>query len=91
VCHKRIEIGENCQIAYDTVIMDTDEHPISGGNGPQAVLIGNNVWIGTRAIVLKGVTIGDGAVIGAGAIVTRDVPARTVAVGQPARVIRELD
>jgi acetyltransferase-like isoleucine patch superfamily enzyme len=90
VCHVRIDIGDNCKIAYDTVIMDTDEHDVPGGTGPQPVSIGNDVWIGTRAIVLKGVTIGDGAIIGAGAVVTRDIPARSLAVGQPARVIRQL-
>ncbi|MSP43448.1 MAG: CatB-related O-acetyltransferase [Alphaproteobacteria bacterium] len=52
------------------------------------VRIGNDVWIGSRAIILSGVTIGDGAVIGAGAVVTRDVPAYGVAAGNPARVLR---
>ena len=53
------------------------------------VKIGNHVWIGTRAIIMKGVTIGDGAIIGAGAIVTKDVPSNSVVVGFPAKVIRE--
>ena len=52
------------------------------------IVIGDHVWIGTNAIVLKGVTIGDGAVIAAGAVVTRDVPAHSLAAGVPARVIR---
>ena len=50
--------------------------------------IGNDVWIGARAVVLSGVTIGDGAVVGAGAVVTRDVPPYSVAVGSPARVVK---
>lgn len=54
------------------------------------MIVGDNVWIGNRAIVLPGVTIGDGAVVGAGSVVTRDVPARTVVAGNPARVVREL-
>jgi acetyltransferase-like isoleucine patch superfamily enzyme len=52
------------------------------------VRIGNDVWIGSRAIILSGVSIGDGAVIGAGAVVTRDVPAYAVAAGNPAAVLR---
>lgn len=53
------------------------------------VRIGNDVWIGVRAIVLSGVTIGDGAVIGAGAVVTKDIPPYAIAVGQPAVVVRQ--
>jgi acetyltransferase-like isoleucine patch superfamily enzyme len=51
-------------------------------------VVGNNVWVGAKATILQGVRIGDNAVIGANAVVTRDVPANTVAVGIPARVIR---
>ena len=54
------------------------------------VHIGNNVWIGAGAVIVPGVTIGDNAVIGAGSVVTRDIPANTVAVGNPCRVIREI-
>lgn len=54
------------------------------------IRIGNNVWIGAHSVVLPGVTIGDNAVIGAGSIVTRDVPANTVAFGNPCRVVREI-
>ena len=57
-------------------------------NPYKRVIIGNDVWIGTRAIVLGGVTIGDGAVVGAGAIVTKDVPPFAIVVGVPAKVIR---
>ena len=55
-----------------------------------AVRIEDKVWIGFNVIVLKGVTIGEGAVVGAGSVVVNDVPAWSVAVGNPARVIREL-
>lgn len=55
-----------------------------------AVRIGDKAWIGFNAIILKGVTIGEGAIIGAGSVVTRDVPAFTIAAGNPARPIREL-
>ena len=54
------------------------------------IRIGNDVWIGMRSIILKGVTIGDGAVIAAGSVVTRDVPAGTLYGGNPARFIKEL-
>ena len=54
------------------------------------ITIGDNVWIGGGAIVLAGVSIGDNSIVGAGAVVTRDVPANVVAVGNPARVVREV-
>ena len=53
------------------------------------VHIGNHVWIGRSAIILKGVTIGAGAIVGAGSVVTRDVPARSLVAGNPAKVIKE--
>jgi acetyltransferase-like isoleucine patch superfamily enzyme len=92
VCDREVRIGRNCSISWDVVIMDTDQHVRSGAGGPPSpVVIEDDVWIGCRAIILKGVRIGRGAVIGAGAIVTRDVPAGALAVGQPARVLRLLD
>jgi acetyltransferase-like isoleucine patch superfamily enzyme len=57
-------------------------------NEAGSVVVGNDVWIGTRAIILSGVTIGDGAIIGAGAVVTRNVPPYAVVAGVPAKVIR---
>ncbi|MDD7138981.1 MAG: DapH/DapD/GlmU-related protein [Clostridium sp.] len=54
------------------------------------IVLGKNVWIGAGAIVLPGVTIGDNSVVGAGAVVTRNIPANTVAAGNPARVLRSL-
>jgi maltose O-acetyltransferase len=55
------------------------------------VIIGKNVWIGGAAVILPGVTIGDNAVVGAGSVVTKDVPANTVVAGNPAKVIREIE
>lgn len=55
------------------------------------IVIGNNVWIGAKATVTKGVSIGDNSVIAANAVVTRDIPAGTLAAGVPARVIRRID
>jgi acetyltransferase-like isoleucine patch superfamily enzyme len=88
VCEERIDIGANCKISWDVTILDTDQHELPGARRTAPVVIGDDVWIGCRAIVLKGVTIGDGAVIGAGSVVTQDVPANTVVAGQPARVLR---
>lgn len=90
-----IRIGANCQLANDIQLL-TPIHPLDpqprreGWEAGVPITIGDNVWIGGGAIVLPGVTIGDDAVVGAGSVVTKDVPARTVVAGNPARVIREL-
>ena len=93
-----VEIGERTIIGADALITDTDFHsPLPDGSwsndaaGASApVVIGKGCFIGARAIILKGVTIGDGAVVAAGALVTRDVPAEHLAIGNPA-VVRPLD
>jgi acetyltransferase-like isoleucine patch superfamily enzyme len=86
-----VTIGRDCKIARDVLIMDTDQHPLPGANLVAApVVIEDRVWIGARAIILKGVQIGHDSVIGAGAIVTKSVPAGSVVVGTAARVIRSL-
>jgi acetyltransferase-like isoleucine patch superfamily enzyme len=91
VAAQLVSIGRDCMIGRDVIIMDSDQHPLPGESFASApVRIEDRVWIGARAIVLKGVTIGHDSVIGAGAIVTRDVPPCTVAAGQPARVIRQI-
>lgn len=92
VASASVTIGRDCMIGRDVIIMDTDQHAIPGEPFVSAaVSIDDRVWIGARAIVLKGVSIGHDSVVGAGAIVTRDIPPLSVAVGQPARVIRRLD
>lgn len=91
-CFEKIEIGEDLAIAEQVVIRDSDNHIVSSSKGhkmTQPIRIGNHVWIGTRATVLKGVTIGDGAIIAAGAVVTRDVPPACLAAGVPAKVIKK--
>jgi maltose O-acetyltransferase len=86
-----VTIGRGCMIGRDVIIMDSDQHAMPGEEIEIApVVIEDGVWIGARAMVLKGVRIGRGSVIGAGAIVTRSIPPESVAVGQPARVIRQL-
>jgi acetyltransferase-like isoleucine patch superfamily enzyme len=90
-----ITIGNDVMFAQDVMIIGGN-HAVADitvpirmqGEGKQgAIIIGNDVWVGARAIVLTGVTIGDGAVIGAGAIVTRSIPANAIVVGNPARVV----
>jgi acetyltransferase-like isoleucine patch superfamily enzyme len=84
-----VTIGDHGKIAPDAVIRDTDTHQIEPGSEPNAqpIRIGRNVWIGQRAIVLPGVSIGDNSVVAAGAVVVADVPAN-VAAGVPAMVVR---
>jgi acetyltransferase-like isoleucine patch superfamily enzyme len=80
-----VTIGRNCKIARDVLIMDSDQHPLTErGRVFRPVTIGDNVWIGSRAIILSGVTLGSGCMVGVGAVVTSDVPPHAVAVGQHA-------
>ncbi len=92
-----ITLGDDVMMGED-VLMMTRNHEFSrmdvpmnqqGFQGEKPIFVGSNVWIGARVIVLPGVTIGDGAIIGAGAVVTKDIPAWTVAVGNPAKVIKD--
>lgn len=90
-----IRIGERCLIGDSVSIYDCDFHELDPlrrmeGGPVEPVSVGNNVWIGSRAIILRGVTIGDNSVIGAGSLVTRNVPPDCVAAGIPAKVIREI-
>jgi acetyltransferase-like isoleucine patch superfamily enzyme len=89
-CGQEILVGGKCLIADQVLIMDSDFHGV--GDVPSQstpVRIERGAWIGARAIILKGVTIGEGAVIGAGAVVAHSVPPRSLAVGNPANVVRE--
>jgi maltose O-acetyltransferase len=91
-----IRIGAACQIATNVQLLAAT-HPLDparrrdGWEYGEPITIGDNVWLGGGVIVCPGVTIGDDTVVGAGAVVTRDLPAGVVAVGNPARVLRELD
>ena len=86
-----ITIGDDCLIGHNVVIA-TLQHDVDPRRRadllPAPVVLGRNVWLGANVTVLPGVTIGDDAVIGAGSVVTKDVPAATIAVGSPARVVR---
>lgn len=93
-CGSKITIGDDCAISHNVTIMDSDFHVLIRGGKEQprhgtGTEIGNHVWIGTRATVLKNVHIGDGAVVAAGSVVTRDVPARALVAGNPAVVVEE--
>lgn len=91
----RIEIGDNALFAAGVTMTDSDWHDpydrvfTPGKHAP--ITLGRNVWVGESAIICKGVTIGDNAIVGAGTVVTRDVEAFTVVAGNPARVINRLD
>lgn len=87
-CYDEISIGDDATISENVVIMDSDVHSICGSNNTAPIKIGNHVWIGIGAIILKGVHIGDNAVIAAGSVVTHDVPSNTVVAGNPAKVIK---
>jgi acetyltransferase-like isoleucine patch superfamily enzyme len=90
----RIRIGSRVLVGAGVLIIDTDAHPLSPEERKEnlpastsSIEIGDDVFIGARAIILKGVRIGNGAVIGAGAVVAKDVPERTIVVGNPAKVV----
>ncbi|MFG3101929.1 sugar O-acetyltransferase [Streptomyces sp. NPDC048182] len=91
----RITIGEDCQIGPGVQLL-TPTHPVEPGprrdklEAALPITVGDNVWLGGGVIVCPGVSIGDNSVIGAGAVVTRDIPPNVVAVGNPARPVRDL-
>ena len=93
ICSQSITIGDMTDIASGVSIRDSDGHaifPKTKDSIKSPIIIGNNVWIGANAMILKGVHIGDGAVIAAGSVVTKDIPADSVAVGNPARVVKKV-
>lgn len=92
VCESEINIGANCKISWDVIIMDSDLHPLNSKETvKKPVYIEDKAWIGCRCIILKGVTIGEGAVVAAGSIVTKDVPAYTIYGGNPAKFITNVN
>lgn len=92
-CYHHIVIGSDCAISDNVRIQDSDSHFIIENGvrkiNTSPVIIGNHVWIGKNSIILKGVSIGDGAVIAAGAVVTKNVPPRCLVGGNPAKVIKQ--
>lgn len=95
VCFDKIEIGDDCLIADSVHIYDHDHRfdDVSKTIGSQGyvtapVKIGNNVWLGAKVTVLKGVSIGDGVIVGANSLVSKDLPANSICGGVPAKVIK---
>jgi acetyltransferase-like isoleucine patch superfamily enzyme len=89
--HESVRIGRDCHIGHYAFIYDNDYHDIEDKRRlpPSApVVLEDRVWLGTRVQVLKGVRIGHDSVIGAGSVVTRDIPPRSIAVGMPAKVVK---
>jgi len=94
-----IEIKEGTMIAPNVIIVDSDFHAIWPPENrtmnmdyekDEGVIIGKNVWIGMNSMILKGVTLGDNSIIGAGSVVVSDIPKNTIAAGNPAKVIKDL-
>jgi acetyltransferase-like isoleucine patch superfamily enzyme len=90
-CTEKIEIGTHVDIADECLIIDNDFHGVGANNPKKApIIINDDVWLATRVIVLKGVTIGKGSVIGAGSVVAKSIPPNSFAAGVPAKVIRSI-
>ena len=92
--HKLVRIGRHCLLGHYTLILDNDHHDLRHHHvlPPSApVIIDDHVWIGSKVTILPGVHVGRYAAIGTGSLVTKDIPPHTLAVGNPARVIRRLD
>lgn len=91
-----IKIGNDVMMGPDVIIIKNNHNfedlstpmRLQGAKDSAPVIIGNDAWIGTRAIILPGVKIGDGAIIGAGAVVTKDIPPYAISAGNPSRVIK---
>ena len=99
VCEERVTLGNRVFIGANTIITDTDFHPLdpitrnsdplNGKTAP--IVIEDDVFIGMQTLILKGVTLGAGSVIGAGSVVTGDIPAGMIAAGNPAKIIRPVE
>ncbi len=104
--YEKVSIGKNCQIASSTFISDTDFHPVNAKVreqqalgykydfnevGKKEVVIGDNVWIGWGAIILKGVNIGNNSIVAAGSVVLKDVPPNALVAGNPAEIKKEFN
>jgi len=105
ICDLEVTIGDHCLLSWNVVVMDTYRVPVDAGQRrarlvaglpladglPRPVHIEDNVWVGLESCILPGVTIGEGSVVAARAVVFDDVPPYSVAAGNPARVVRRVD
>jgi acetyltransferase-like isoleucine patch superfamily enzyme len=91
VCYKHVKIGKGTTIGWNVEILDCDFHHLVQENFEvsKPILIGSHVWIGSKAMILKGVTIGSGSVVAAGTVVTKNVPENTLVAGVPAKIIKK--
>ncbi len=95
-----VRIGKHCLLASEVRISDFDGHPVDAArrrakeptppDAVKSVRIGDDVWLGTGAVILKGVTVGDRSIVGAYAVVTKDVPPDAIVAGNPARIVKHL-
>ena len=92
---EKIEIGDACMIAHGAYISDADWHGIYDRAEPvgntKPIILKDNVWVGDSAIICKGVTIGENSIIGAGAVVTKNVPENCIYAGNPARLVKKIN
>ncbi len=96
--HDSITIGNHVKIGACVLLTDTDAHPIdyvsrcfsNEGTKSAPIVIEDDVWIGAHCVVLKGVTIGARSIIGAGSVVTKNIPADCIAAGNPCKIIKKL-
>jgi maltose O-acetyltransferase len=89
--YKQVRVGCHCLLGHHTLIVDRNEHGVEHRElapPPRQVIIEDHVWVGSRVVILPGVFVGHHSVIGAGSVVTKDIPANCLAVGNPARVVR---
>lgn len=98
--HNAITIGDNVKIGANSILIDTDSHsldyrmrrsPMTDGGKSAPIVVEDDVLIGANCIILKGVRIGARSVVGAGSVVTKDVPPDTIVAGNPAKVVRHID
>lgn len=92
--HGGVTLGDGCQIGHN-VVFATLNHGLAPEHRhttyPAPIVLGKNVWVGSNSTILQGVTVGDNAVVAAGAVVTKDVPANAIVGGVPAKVIKYID
>jgi|APSaa5957512622_1039677.scaffolds.fasta_scaffold00868_6 acetyltransferase-like isoleucine patch superfamily enzyme len=91
---EKIVIGNNCKFGPLTMIMDSDFHDIKDhtkGGAKSGIIIEDDVWIGARVTILKGVKVGKGSVVAVGSVVTKDVPENSIVGGVPAKVVKTID
>ncbi len=90
-CGGQVIIGDRVSLSWDVLVMESDYHTAGHGDArPRPIIIEDDVWIGARSTILKGVRIGHSAIVGACAVVTKDVPPYSVVAGNPARIVKTL-